>query len=29
MALMTPFHTEADVDLHTSVFKSCVQELIS
>jgi glutamate-1-semialdehyde 2,1-aminomutase len=29
MALMTPFHTEADVDLHTSVFAACVQEMLS
>jgi glutamate-1-semialdehyde 2,1-aminomutase len=29
MALMTPFHSEGDVDKHTSVFASCVRELIS
>ena len=29
MALMTPFHSEDDVDLHTSVFSDCVRELVS
>jgi glutamate-1-semialdehyde 2,1-aminomutase len=29
MALMTPFHSEDDVDLHTSVFSGCVRELVS
>ena len=29
MALMTPFHSEEDVDLHTSVFSECVRELVS
>ena len=29
MALMTPFHSEEDVDLHTSVFSDCVRELVS
>ena len=29
MALMTPFHGEHDVDLHTSVFTQCVDELMS
>ena len=29
MALMTPFHGENDVDLHTSVFTQCVDELMS
>jgi len=29
MALMTPFHSEDDVDLHTSVFSECVRELVS
>lgn len=29
MALMTPFHTADDVDLHTSVFAACVQELLA
>ena len=29
MALMTPFHGEKDVDLHTSVFTQCVDELMS
>jgi len=26
---MTPFHSEADVDKHTSVFAECVGELVS
>jgi glutamate-1-semialdehyde 2,1-aminomutase len=29
MALMTPFHTEEDVDLHTSVFTQCLEEIMS
>ena len=29
MALMTPFHSEEDVDLHTSVFSDCVRALVS
>ncbi len=29
MALMTPFHSEDDVDLHTSVFSDCVRALVS
>ena len=29
MALMTPFHSEEDVDLHTSVFSDCVRVLVS
>ena len=29
MALMTPFHTEEDVDLHTSVFTKCLEEIMS
>ena len=29
MALMTPFHSEEDVDLHTSVFSECVREFVS
>ena len=29
MALMTPFHSEDDVDLHTSVFSDCVREVVS
>jgi glutamate-1-semialdehyde 2,1-aminomutase len=29
MALMTPFHSEDNVDLHTSVFLECVRELVS
>ena len=29
MALMTPYHSEDDVDLHTSVFSDCVRELVS
>jgi len=29
MALMTPFHSEEDVDLLTSVFSDCVRELVS
>jgi glutamate-1-semialdehyde 2,1-aminomutase len=29
MALMTPFHGENDVDLHTSVFTQCVDDLMS
>lgn len=29
MALMTPFHSENDVDLHTSIFAQCVDELTS
>lgn len=29
MALMTPFHSEEDVDLHTSVFSECIRELVS
>ena len=29
MALLTPFHTEEDVDLHTSVFTQCLEEIMS
>lgn len=29
MALMTPFHSDSDVDLHTAVFAQCVEELMS
>lgn len=29
MALMTPFHSEEDVDLHTSVFSECIRVLVS
>jgi len=29
MALMTPFHTEEDVDFHTSVFTQCLEEIMS
>jgi glutamate-1-semialdehyde 2,1-aminomutase len=29
MALFSPHHTEADVDLHTEVFAAAVQELVA
>jgi glutamate-1-semialdehyde 2,1-aminomutase len=28
MALISPFHTEADIDLHTKVFAEAVTELV-